>query len=238
MHSFILLACSLAALLVAMTGWSRIRKPDIFLPATLIGLFGGVTNVWATFYIQNTSPGPLSYLLVVGMLFLFIASGLYLAEKGGLPGLCPKVENRLLLGGLGTGVGVLVGLTTWRIALLGAPGLPAFMTNLKTGPNSGLYTALLVIQSGLVEEPMYRLFLISGIVELLSLTGVSRNSRVILALMVSSVAFGLIPTHNFAVTAVVGLLFGSMYLKAGLAPVMLAHMAANAVALPLLLGWW
>lgn len=53
MHSLILLASSIGALLVTVKGWGRIAKRDILFPAALIGVVGGTSNAAATFHVHR-----------------------------------------------------------------------------------------------------------------------------------------------------------------------------------------
>jgi hypothetical protein len=97
------------------------------------------------------------------------------------------------------------------------------------------YTALLIIQSGFIEEPMFRLFAIAGLVESLGSLSMSRAHRLTAGLIGSSLLFGSVPPHNFLLSLPVGILLGLTYLQLGLVPAIVAHCVANAVQLPLLI---
>lgn len=251
MHNLIILMMTVVAFFVAVLNWGRIRKRDIFAPSFIIALVGGVINVAAAAHLTAASPTTFMYVQAVGFSFLITAAGFFLAERARLPGLWPspatgpdestpagRARRKILLAPAGVLLGVAVGFGLWRIGLRGAPGTPEFLRILQglSAESAQRYAYLLAIQSGFVEEPMYRLFAISATAEALSSAGINRRPRVIAAVLISSLAFGVIPTHNFAVATLVGLLFGVAYLRFGLASMIIAHCVTNAIQLPLLLG--
>lgn len=251
MQNVVVSVFTVISFFVVVINWARIRKPDILFPSIAVALLGGITNSISTTYVQGLRPSLFTYIYVIAFSLLVTSSGLYLAAKSGLPGLWPQEQatvaetgsvrrrpGKAVLVGMGALLGVVAGLGLWQLALLAGP-LPGdflhILRNLRSG-DANVYTALLIIQSGFIEEPMYRLFAISAVAEALKSAGITRTQRLVAGILVSSLAFGVIPTHNFLVSFVVGIIFGAAYLRLGLMPMIVAHCVGNAVQFPLLLG--
>lgn len=152
----------------------------------------------------------------------------------------PAMQQRVTLVASGALAGALVGFAMAAVGPGNATSNPAFtqILNALSGENARRYLALLIVQSGLVEEPIYRLFAISAITEGLTSAGIDRRLRIAAAVLASSLLFGLIPAHNIIVGILMGLVLGAAYLRVGIIPLMVAHCVGNAVQLPLLLGLW
>ena len=138
--------------------------------------------------------------------------------------------------------GVLLGLINLRLTmswLESSATVPMIFKQISFSTNPLLLSALLSIQAGIVEEIIFRTFIIPAAYLTIMRLFPKTNKKVILAfsVLISALAFGLIPSHKLFLGTLFGAFLGFSYLYLGLLPMIAMHMVGNFIFFPIIINF-
>jgi len=224
--------------------WKEINKIEYIFPSLIIGLPGGIINSISMSYLNNTQ------FLIINIIFsgifmsAILAVSLFLAKRAELPLLWPNIKTRPkwilfcigIIGGVFLG-GINLMLTmSW---LEKSATVPMIFKQISFSTNPLLLSALLSIQAGIVEEIIFRTFIIPAAYLTIMRLFPKTNKKVILAfsVLISALAFGLIPSHNLFLGTLFGAFLGFSYLYLGFLPMIVMHTVGNLFFFPLIINF-
>lgn len=213
--------CSIAVLIVH----RRVAK-DLVKPALVIALFAGAARLW--FALENGDASPLLvFLEYAALTWLAALAGLSLCKHIETPGVLSKrsVKTQLIWTAifclLVVAVNVMMLVQTAKGGLL-----PQWLINI----GSISHLTAIALQAGLVEETIFRLFLLPLVICLLLL--LRRETKLkklpeFLAVLIAAPIFGSIHGQGFAGATIFGVAFGYFFLQFGWLPCVIVHFVGD-----------
>jgi len=216
-----IIVCSVIVLVV-----HRQRTITFLKHAGVIGLASGVARMW--FARENGDPNASLVFLEYGSLaWLTALAGLSLAAHLQIPSFV--VKQSILKQSVYTALFALAVVALNSMMLLQtakAGALPQWLRSIS----SISHLSAVALQAGLVEETIFRLFLLPLVIWILVLLGWKTQRphvRQLLAVLVAAIFFGLMHGQGFAGAFIFGIAFGYFFLHFGWLPCVVVHVLGD-----------
>lgn len=215
--------CSIVVLVV-----HRHVIKGVFKPAVLIGILAGAARLW--YAVESEDPNPLLIFFEYGSItWLAALAGLSLCERIQTAGIFSRrsISKQLTYTGIFCLLVVAVnGMMLAQAAKVGS--LPQWLLNIK----SISHLTAIALQAGLVEETIFRLFLLPFVIWLLVLLRreiKTKKLTELVAVLIAAGVFGSIHGQGFAGAMIFGVAFGYFFLQFGWFPCVIVHIIGNFV---------
>jgi hypothetical protein len=205
------------------------------LPGAVLGAYDASVALWIARRAGEPSANFFSHLMIGTMIAVVAAAGFVMAAElkaaRALPVRQGGERAQLLALGCGAAVGLTFGCFHWYQLLRAVPELPAVM---EARAGGAIGVACLSLRSLLVEDVMYRVFLLSGLV---SASGFvlpySRKAATALALVAGVLILRLEPAHTSLSAGLAAAVYGAVYLRWGFWSLLAARLTMVLLAWPL-----
>ena len=213
--------CSIIVLIVQKSVAKTLIKP-----ALVIGIFAGAARLW--FALENGDASPvLVFFEYASLTGLAALAGLSLCEHIQTPGIVSNrsVSKQLIYTVVFCLVVVAVnGMMLVQTAKAGS--LPQWLLDIR----SISHLTAIALQAGLVEETIFRLFVLPFVIWLLFLLRRATTRKKLtecFAVLIAAAVFGSIHGQGFAGAMIFGVAFGYFFLQFGWYPCVIVHFVGN-----------